>query len=113
MYEERFGEGKLKKQLWNIRVLQNSMINLGRLLMKKELNNYNSEFNCKFSDKGIAEVVAFLYSKEGGCSYIRIVWYCNWKWRWEILYKNNITSGSEKPYYIKQYGQSEKGCLFG
>ncbi len=112
--------------------------------MKKRIENYNSEFKSKYSDKDIAEVVAFLNSKEGGYLYIgiedsglvlgvdntdelvlKITNQLNDSISPSILglfdvvtenedgkfyIKIIVASGSEKPYYIKKYGQSEKGC---
>ena len=40
--------------------------------MNKRIENYNSEFKLIYSDKDIAEVVAFLNSKYGGYLYIGI-----------------------------------------
>jgi predicted HTH transcriptional regulator len=112
--------------------------------MNKRIENYNSKFKSKYSDKDVAEVVAFLNSRDGGYLYIGI------KDNGDILGVENtdelvlkitnqlndsispsilglfdvvterqddkfyikiiIASGAEKPYYIKKYGQSEKGC---
>ncbi len=61
--------------------------------MNKKIENYNSEFKRIDSDKDVAEVVAFLNSKDGK-HYIKII----------------VASGAEMPYHIRKYGQSEKGC---
>lgn len=40
--------------------------------MNKRIENYNSEFKSKYSDKDIAEVVAFLNSRDGGYLFIGV-----------------------------------------
>ncbi|MCH4891306.1 ATP-binding protein [Acidaminobacter sp. JC074] len=115
--------------------------------MNKIIENYNTEFKREYSEKDIAEVVAFLNSKDGGYLYIgiddsgdiigvksvdntvlRITNQLNDSISPSILglfdvvtemldgkyiIKIIIASGAEKPYHIKKYGQSEKGCYIG